>query len=98
MKRVHHSSPTPPQGAAKTPRGENKRKNSSLETNSSKKRQAHSPSVIEKLLHGSQKVISELQAIRELSDPEVAIQKIEKAAQGFAELQRMANEAKVVRT
>jgi hypothetical protein len=50
--------------------------------------------VLEKVQHGSQKVISELQAMQDLCDPEVAAQRYEKAAQDLqelAELQRMAS-------
>jgi hypothetical protein len=103
MKRVHNRSPSPPQGTSKAPRGKNKRKNSSSETSSSKKsptttsatidkpRGARSSSLSEKLQHGHQKLLSELQAMQDLTDPEVTQQKLKKVAQTVSELQGMAN-------
>jgi hypothetical protein len=74
MKRVHNCSPSPPQSTVKKVlRGKNKRKNRL-------RAPLRSSSVIEKLHHGSQKVISELQAMQDLSDPKVITEKIKEAA------------------
>jgi hypothetical protein len=89
MKRVHNRSPSPPTGTVKPPRGSKKRKNSTGETDTSKKSPTTASASVEKprapvrslsfvelYQHGYQQLISELM---DIPDVEAAEQKIEKA-------------------